>query len=141
MLNMVPKPPITAAQKRAALAVAATVDLLQVVVFPALLPGYVLDDALDVIAAVTLTAICGFKWQFALAFGMELVPFADLLPTWTAVVLLLGSSSSTVQASSSGPAPNPYNPPAPPRGPHCGVVDVQAIPLRPVVPPPLPHTR
>ena len=89
MLPVIPKPAITRRQKNAALAVAGAIDLLQVVLLPLLGLGYVLDDVLDAIAAIALVAICGFKWQFVLAFLLELVPPLDLLPTWTAVVLTL----------------------------------------------------
>jgi hypothetical protein len=69
--------------------------------------GYVLDDALDVIAAIVLTAICGFKWQFVVAFGLELVPVVDVFPTWTAMVLTLPSANPSapaeVQVSASVP--------------------------------------
>jgi hypothetical protein len=132
MLPIIPKPPITAAQKRAAVAVAGTIDLLQLVVFPLFGLGVVLDEALDVIAAIVLTAICGFKWQFAVAFALELVPIADLLPTWTAVVLLLGSTSPTVQASGAVRGGEVVPPPRQPVSAEAGVVDVEAVSVPPV---------
>lgn len=91
MLALIPKPPISRRQKRMALAVAGFVDFIQIAVFPLFFEGGIspFDDALDIAAAVALMAICGFKWQFVLAFVLELVPFVDILPTWTAVVLLL----------------------------------------------------
>ena len=83
------KPPLTYHQKATALIVAGVVDFLQITALPLLGLGYVLDDLLDVLAAIVLTAICGFKWQFVLAFAFELVPGLDLFPSWTAVILLL----------------------------------------------------
>ena len=89
MLPVIPKPPISARRKRMALAVAASADFLQIMLLPLLGWGYVLDDFIDVVTALILVGVCGFKWQFILAFMLELVPGLDLLPTWTAVVLLL----------------------------------------------------
>lgn len=89
MLPIISRPPIKWRQKRAALIVAGVVDLLQIALLPALGLGYLLDDVLDVMAAVVLVGICGFKWQFAAAFGLELLPIVDIFPTWTAVVITL----------------------------------------------------
>ena len=91
MLPVIPLPGITPRQKAAAVMVAGVADMLQIGLFPIFGIGYLLDDAIDVITAIALTAICGFKWQFVLAFMMELVPFVDILPTWTAVALLLST--------------------------------------------------
>jgi hypothetical protein len=89
MLPIIARPAITWRQKRAALMVAGAVDLLQIALLPALGLGYVLDDVLDVIAAAVLVGVCGFRWQFAAAFGLELLPIVDIFPTWTAVVMTL----------------------------------------------------
>ena len=113
MLPVIQKPPLTRSQKRAAIAVAAVIDFLQITLLPALLPGYLLDDVLDVIAAIILVAICGFKWQFMLAFAMELLPIVDIFPTWTAVVLTLPSHDPAVAT------------------PHRDMIDVKAIPVSP----------
>lgn len=133
MLPIIQKPPLTSGQKKTALAIAGTIDLLQLAVFPAIGLGVVLDEALDVVAAILLTAVCGFKWQFALAFAFELLPIADLMPTWTAVVLLLGSTSAPVQASQTATAA--AVPPLPPQTPPArpdGMVDVQAVAVPPI---------
>ena len=84
-----------------ALMVAGFVDFLQIAVFPLFFEGGFspFDDVLDVMAAISLMAICGFKWQFVVAFFMELVPFLDILPTWTAVALLLPASDGPVEDS------------------------------------------
>jgi hypothetical protein len=89
MLPVIPKPPISPQRKKMALAVASFADFLQIMLLPLLGWGYILDDAIDFFTALVLIAICGFKWQFILAFILELVPVLDILPTWTAVVLLL----------------------------------------------------
>ena len=94
MIPGIRRPPISHQRKAVALMVAGAADFLQIMLLPALLPGYVLDDAIDIATAILLTAICGFKWQFMLAFAVELVPGLDLLPTWSAVALLIPSVPS-----------------------------------------------
>jgi hypothetical protein len=98
MLPVIPKPPITPAQKKAALVVAGVIDLLQMGVFPAVIPGAIspVQTGFDILAAILLLAICGFKWQFALAFLIELFPFVGIFPTWSAVVLMLPSEEPRV---------------------------------------------
>jgi hypothetical protein len=132
MLPIIPKPPLSRGQKRAALAVAAVADVLQILVFPAFAEGVIspFQDVLDIIVAIILTAICGFKWQFVLAFGLELVPVADLFPTWTAMVLTLPSAAPTppppIQVSATV-APQETSSNATQR-----MVDVQAVVAPPV---------
>jgi hypothetical protein len=94
-------PPISHRQKTAAIAVAGAVDFLQVVVFPFFGEGFFspLEDALDFITAVVLMFICGFRWQFILAFLLELTPVMDLFPTWTAVVLLISTVPERVNVT------------------------------------------
>ena len=131
MFSMVPKPPISRRQKRLALMVAGFVDFLQVAVFPLFFEGGMspFDDALDIFAALALTFICGFKWQFVLAFSMELIPFLDILPTWTAVVLLLPAHDDLqemqrIKVSISAPQPPETIPSTKPK-----LIDVQAEPV------------
>ena len=123
MLPIIPKPPITKAQKRMALAVAGAIDLLQISVVPLFLAGYAIDDFLDVVAAIILVAICGFKWQFAAGFFIELVPIVNIFPTWTALVLTLPSHEEPARQNVTVTA-------VPPRQ-HDDVIDVDAV----VVPP------
>jgi hypothetical protein len=93
MLPVIPKPPITKAQKRAALAVAGVIDTLQWLVLPATGIGFLspVQDGIDIVAVIVLVAICGFKWQFAAGFLLELLPVVTLFPTWTALVLTLST--------------------------------------------------
>src|SRR3954451_4064747 len=78
-------------RKRVALAIAAAADLAQVFFLPLFGEGGLspLEDALDVVVAVALTALVGFRWRTALAFALELVPGVALFPSWTAVVASL----------------------------------------------------
>jgi hypothetical protein len=105
MLPFIRKPPISHRRKAVAVGIAGAIDLIQIVLCPMFLEGAAspFDDALDVIAALILLAVCGFKWQFILAFLLELVPGLDLLPTWTAVVLLIPSTGPEPAESTSPP--------------------------------------
>ncbi len=139
MPPIIPKPPITPAQKRAALAVAVIVDLIQMGGFLAFFEGFLspFEDILDVLTALILIAICGFKWQFIVAFVVELFPFVDIFPTWTALVLTL----TTVERADAPPPPVNVSaavpPPMPAQPGGKNVVVVQAVTVPPM-PPPLP---
>ena len=134
MLPVIPKPPISRKRKRVALAVAGAVDLLQIVVLPAFAEGALspFQDVLDVMAAIVLTAICGFKWQFVVAFGLELVPVVDVFPTWAAMVLTLPSASPRAPAEvhvSATVAPSPGGAEG---APGKEIVDVEGVVAPPV---------
>ena len=75
---------------RLALGIALAVDFLQIVAFPLFAPGLAspLDDVLDVAAGASLIALLGWHWSFLPAFAVELIPGLDLVPSWTASVLL-----------------------------------------------------
>jgi hypothetical protein len=131
MLPMIPKPAISRRQKAAALVVATAVDLVQMGGFGIFGPGFAspFEDALDVLTAVMLLAICGFKWQFVVAFLVELMPMADLFPTWTALVLTLPTARETAGV----PARQARSPEAAePARSGQGVVDVEAVAVPPV---------
>ena len=93
MLPGIRKPPITHRRKAAAIMIAGCADFLQIILFPYFVEGGFspFDTAVDFLTAAALVAVCGFKWQFILAFAAELVPGLDLLPTWSAVALLIPS--------------------------------------------------
>jgi hypothetical protein len=78
-------------RKRIALAVAAASDVAQMAFFPAFVEGAAspFEIALDVATAIAILVIVGFRWRLAIALAVELVPGADLFPTWTAVVASL----------------------------------------------------
>lgn len=81
--------PLSAKRKALAFGIAAAADVLQLAIFPAFAEGAAspFEDALDFIVASLLVVTLGFHWRLALAFMLELVPGADLFPTWTAVVM------------------------------------------------------
>jgi hypothetical protein len=79
---------MTPARVKAARSIAVFADLLQIVVFPAFLPGLASpwDDALDGLVAVSMLLLVGWHWAFLPTFLAELVPGLDLVPTWTVAV-------------------------------------------------------
>lgn len=83
-LPSVPSP----ARVRAARVIAVLADLTQIVLLPAfaLGGGSPWNDALDLAVATAMTWLVGWHWAFLPTFLSELVPFWDLVPTWTAAV-------------------------------------------------------
>lgn len=81
-----------AARARAALLVALAADAIQWLALPAFAPGITspLNNVLDVVVAVVMIRLLGWHWAFLPTFVVELVPFVDLVPTWTLAVLLVG---------------------------------------------------
>jgi hypothetical protein len=51
--------------------------------------GSIPDAALDAGVAGVLLLVLGFRWRLLFSLALELVPFATLMPSWTAVVLSL----------------------------------------------------
>ncbi|MCY3022871.1 MAG: hypothetical protein NTW87_28155 [Planctomycetota bacterium] len=99
---------------RVALAIAAATDLTQVVLLPLFAEGALspLQDALDVVVAITLTTLLGWHWVFLPSFLAELVPGVDLAPTWTAAVAWV-----MLRQKKDPPADQPPQPNAVPPGP------------------------
>ncbi|HMF09999.1 MAG TPA: hypothetical protein VKJ00_12740 [Thermoanaerobaculia bacterium] len=85
---------------RAARAIAIGADVLQIVVFPVFWPGAasIVNDALDAAVALAMLVLVGWHWAFLPTFLAELIPFFDLVPTWTAAVFLATRSSPKSKA-------------------------------------------
>ena len=98
--------PLSAKRKTVAFAIAAAADVLQLAVFPAFSEGAFspFEDVLDVVVAIALTVTLGFHYRLALAFLLELVPGADLFPTWTAVVMSMPVTATAEQEMAVAPA-------------------------------------
>ena len=81
---------LTPRRRRIAFTIAIAADLLQCAAFPLFMSGAIsaFDDVLDVIVAVALLRLIGWHWALLPAFVAEIVPFADLVPTWTVAVWL-----------------------------------------------------
>jgi hypothetical protein len=81
---------LTAEQVRTARLVAIVADALQVLLLPAFFPAAVppANNLIDLAVAIILLRLLGWHWAFLPAFLAELVPFVDLVPSWTAAVYL-----------------------------------------------------
>ena len=84
------KPDLTPARIRAAWIIALAVDALQIGLFP--LSGGLstwIDKPLDLVAMVVMWRLLGWSWAFLPTFLVELLPFVELVPTWTAAVWIV----------------------------------------------------
>ena len=79
----------TGRRARLALWLALAVDILQWALIPLFAEGFLswFNDVVDVAAAVAMTSLLGWHLVFLPSFMGELVPLANLAPTWTAAVL------------------------------------------------------
>ncbi len=91
---------------------AVLVDLAQVALLPAELTP--LNNGIDVATAVALVALVGWHWAFLPTFLAEMVPFVDLVPSWTLAVMIATRGRVTeppptvvVEAPPPGPPPAP----------------------------------
>src|SRR5947199_7875361 len=94
----------TPGRVKAARMIAIAADVIQLGGFPFFLPGWAspADDVLDVVVGVALTWLVGWHWSFLPGFLIELVPGMDLIPSWTAAVLLATRGQGKVE-----PQPEP----------------------------------
>jgi len=87
-----PSTPISLPRRRVFLArgLAAAADVLQIVLFPLFGEGFAspADWILDGVMALTLTRLVGFHWSYLPGTALELIPGADLAPSWTAAAWL-----------------------------------------------------
>ena len=92
--------PLTARQVKAARTVAVAADLLQIALLPAFFPGAIspANNVVDLLVALVLLRLVGWHWAFVPTFLAELVPFLDLVPTWTAAVFLATRGQGEVDA-------------------------------------------
>jgi hypothetical protein len=82
---------ISPARANAARIIAVVADCLQIMIFPAFAEGFAspFNAALDVVVAVAMYFLLGFHWALLPSFFIELVPMADLIPTWTVGVFMV----------------------------------------------------
>src|SRR5215471_7517416 len=82
---------LTPKQVWAARGIALAADALQVVFLPLFFGGATegVDVALDVVTAALLVWLCGFHPAFLPTFIVEVLPTADLFPTWTVATLFV----------------------------------------------------
>jgi hypothetical protein len=105
-------------EHRLAWAVAIAADTLQIAAFPFFAEGGLspADSLLDLIVGVVLIRLLGWHWAFLPTLAAELIPGADLFPTWTAAVWFVtrqqvkansNSNPKDVEILPPGPAPEP----------------------------------
>ena len=75
-------------EQRLAWLVAIAADGIQAVAFPIFVEGGLspANAVLDVVVALLLIRLLGWHWAFLPSLAAELIPGADLFPTWTAAV-------------------------------------------------------
>jgi len=69
---------------------AAAADGVQIVLFPLFGEGFAspADVVLDGLMALALTKLVGFHWSYLPGAALELIPGADLAPSWSAAAWL-----------------------------------------------------
>jgi hypothetical protein len=79
---------LKAPEHRLAWAVAIAADALQIAAFPLFAEGGLspADSALDLVVAFIMIRLLGWHWAFLPTLAAELIPGADLFPTWTGAV-------------------------------------------------------
>jgi hypothetical protein len=50
--------------------------------------------ALDAFTAVLLLIVLGFRWQLLIALVIEAIPFLELFPAWTLVVMAMAATAN-----------------------------------------------
>jgi hypothetical protein len=111
---------LTKTEHRMAWAVALAADTLQIAAFPFFAEGGLspADSLLDLVVGFLMIRLLGWHWAFLPTLAAELIPGADLFPTWTAAVWFVTrqrvSDSSEFSSKSAepeilppGPAPAP----------------------------------
>jgi hypothetical protein len=75
-------------EHRMAWTIAIAADALQIAAFPLFAEGALspADSLLDVVVAFLMVRLIGWHWAFLPTLANELIPGADLFPTWTAAV-------------------------------------------------------
>jgi hypothetical protein len=89
-------PVLTKGRIRFALAVAVVIDAVQIAIGP--LGWVVVDQLLDVLAMILTCSALGFHMLLLPTFLIELIPVADMLPTWvgcTAAVVFMRKRAQT----------------------------------------------
>ena len=97
-------PVLTKSRVRLAYAVAVTADAIALLLGP--LGWTFADEIIDVTAMILTIAAIGFHPLLLPTFIIEFIPILDMLPTWTACVVLVVSlrkKQQTTQPSSEGP--------------------------------------
>lgn len=103
---------LKAPEHRMAWAIAIAADTLQIVAFPFFAEGVEspADTLLDLVVGFMMIRLLGWHWAFLPTLAAELIPGADLFPTWTAAVWFVTrqqAHSAEPEILPPGPAPDP----------------------------------
>jgi hypothetical protein len=104
-------PQLTPRRVLIARVLALAVDLVQWVLLPVELTP--LNNVIDAATGLALIALVGWHWAFLPTFLAEMVPFVDLVPTWTLAVLF-ATRGDQPKGAAGGPQPPGALPPPPP---------------------------
>jgi hypothetical protein len=103
-------------EHRMAWTIAIAADALQIAAFPLFAEGGIspADSLLDIVVGFFMIRLLGWHWAFLPTIAAELIPGADLFPTWTAAVWFVtrqqGSASSVPDPDANfAPSPNPVS--------------------------------
>ena len=105
MLSWLNPPMLTRTRVTLAYVCAIAVDAVQFFLGPFGLT--LVDEVLDVAAAVVMTHLIGFHPLLLPTIVLEFIPIADLLPTWTACVAIVVALRRREQAAMPPPGPGP----------------------------------
>ena len=96
---------LTPRRVRAARVLGVVADAVQLGLLPLFVGGWVspINDALDVAVAIAMVALVGWHWAFLPAFFSELIPIWDLVPSWTAAVLIATRNAPVEVAPQAAP--------------------------------------
>ena len=80
--------PLRTPEQRMAWTIAIAADALQIAAFPLFAEGGIspADSLLDIVVGFFMIRLLGWHWAFLPTIAAELIPGADLFPTWTAAV-------------------------------------------------------
>jgi hypothetical protein len=95
-------PPLTPSRVRLAYAIAAATDLVQLLLGPLGWAGA--DEMIDLAAAILTWRTIGFHPRLLPTFVIELLPVADMLPTWTGCVALVIAARKRQPSAQDRPA-------------------------------------
>lgn len=82
--------------------IAVAADALQIAVFPAIGWAVPVNVAIDVVVALILIKLVGWHIAFLPSFAVEVLPVAELAPTWTVAVLLATAGRSAQPSEADG---------------------------------------
>ena len=102
---------LTPRQAGIARGLALLVDLAQWALLPAALTP--LNNAVDEATGLALVALVGWHWAFLPTFLAELVPFVELVPSWTLAVTIATRGRVEAPPPEVVVAPPPPGPPPP----------------------------